>query len=109
MMLGLFKREQEPDPMLHIIREQEALIAMEQFEYASVVALDVKPSVEGNKVIFDAPELESKIEGKCDGMTFVMHTGSIGLEGNRKVFRNDYGQAHRIEIFQPMRCRLTYA
>lgn len=69
------------------------------------------PSVEGNKVIFDAPELESKITKAGDGITLIMHTGSVELDmpNCQKIFKNDQGQTTRIEVFQSMRPRMQCA
>ncbi len=107
-MFGLF-RKTKSDPMLEYIRKQDLKLALEEAEYhAARPVSGAIPSIEGNKVIFDAPELESIIESKCGGIFFVMHTGSIALEGNKKVFKNDKGEVHRIEIFQPMCCVISY-
>ena len=107
-MFGIFSKK-GADPMLEYIRKQDETIARETSEYADAVMLDVEPSVPGNKVIFDDPSLESMIEPKGEGMTFIMKTGSIGLEGNRKIFKNDNGQVHRIEIFETsLPCRIYH-
>lgn len=107
-MFGLFKKKY-PDPILEYIRNQDIQIAEHEAEMRCTPALNVKPSVEGNKVIFDAPELETFIE--CDmgnGNTLKINTGSVGLHGNRKIFKNTRGQTTRIELFNPIVCRLTY-
>lgn len=106
-MFGLFKKK-EPDPILEYIRNQDAQIAAHEAEMEFTPALDVEPSVEGNKVIFDAPELETFIESKGDGYNIKMLTGSVGLHGNRKIFKNDRGQTTRVELFNPICVRLTY-
>jgi hypothetical protein len=77
-MFGLF-RKKEPDPIVAYIRNQDAQIAAHKAEMESTPALDVEPGVEGNKVIFDAPELETFIESKGDGMHIKFATGSIEL------------------------------
>lgn len=106
-MFGLFKRKPDlADDMGSVWnKETDRLEAI----YAEAKHIEgCNPSVDGNKVIFDAPELESKIEQKGDGITLVMHTGSVKLDmhSSRKVFKNNQGQVHRIEVFNTMRCRM---
>ena len=105
MMFGLFGKR-TPDPILEYIRKQDIAIAEHEAEMLSTTAIDAKPSVEGNKVIFDAPELETYIEGKCEGMTLRFATGRIELCGNKKIFKNSRGETTRIELFNPIVCRL---
>lgn len=107
-MLGLFKIK--PDPIYAEVSAWNAETDRVEALYAEAKSIDgITPSIEGNKVVFDDPELESKIESKCEGINFVMHTGSIELDipNSRKIFKNDSGKIHRIEVFRPMRCRMT--
>lgn len=87
-----------------------ARIDAQECAYNMAVHIDrCEPSVAGNKVIFDSPDLESTITSNCEGITFSFQTGSIELLDGRKIFKNASGVTHRIEICHPLGCRLMYA
>jgi len=83
-----WKRKKWIDPSIEFIRKQNEDDALQRSEYAKAVSIEgVKPSVEGNKVIFYAPELRTLY-------------GSTGLDRNYKWYKNDKGQLYRKEIFE---------
>jgi hypothetical protein len=92
----MFWKRKTDDPCAAFIERQNREDAEQRAEYAKAISIEgVKPSIEGNKVIFYAPEL-------------VTLYGSTGLDRNYKWFKNDKGQLYRKEIFETTwLCKLT--
>lgn len=67
------------------------------FEYKQAIPIPgTVASVPRNKVILDMPNPDAPF-------------GAIALERNKKIFKDLSGRVYRIEMFEPMACRIVSA